>query len=328
MTMAGVSVVICAYTEERWDDILAAVASVRAQQVRPHELILVVDHNERLRERLEAAVPDATVIANAHPRGLSGGKNTGIGAAGGELIAFLDDDAIAEPQWLTYLVEGHEDPRVVGVGGATYPRWDTGRPVWFPREFDWVVGCTYTGMPNGRGPVRNPSGGNSCFRTGALREIGGFRSGIGRTSTGRPLGCEETELSIRLRQRDPGAVLLYDPRAVIHHRVPAARSRWSYFRARCYAEGLSKAAVTEAVGMADGLASERHYTTRTLPLGIVHGLADGSRRRPGGLGRAAAITAGLAITTAGYTAGRAASAMRPVTSRRRGAEPSAGGTIP
>ncbi len=88
----------------------------------------------------------------------------------------------------------------------------------------------------------------------------------------RPLGCEETEFCIRLTQRMPGAVLLFEPSAGIGHRVPAARETFRYFRARCYAEGLSKALVTRSVGSGDGLASERSYAFRTLPLGALKGL--------------------------------------------------------
>ena len=60
MSPIDVSVVVCAYTEDRWDDILAAVASVRAQRAAAREILLVVDHNPVLLERLAvhyAAVP-------------------------------------------------------------------------------------------------------------------------------------------------------------------------------------------------------------------------------------------------------------------------------
>jgi hypothetical protein len=133
--------------------------------------------------------------------------------------------------------------------------------------------------------------------------VGGFSSGIGRSAGKRPLGCEETEFCIRLGQRVPGGVVLFDDRAVIWHRVPAARCRFSYFRARCFAEGLSKALVTESVGVGDGLSSERRYVTRTLPRGVARGMADACRGRVSGLGRAGAIWAGLAATAAGYAAG-------------------------
>jgi glucosyl-dolichyl phosphate glucuronosyltransferase len=299
----SVSVVICAHAEERWNDTLAAVASVRAQSQPAKELIIVVDHNPRLCRRLRSALPDATVVENHEQRGLSGGKNTGVALATGEIVAFLDDDAAAERTWLESMVGSYADPAVAGVGGRTLPLWATHRPWWFPGEFDWVVGCTYVGMPARRAPVRNLMGGNASFRREIFAEVGGFTSGIGRSMAKRPLGCEETEFCIRLSQRLPGTVLLFENEAVILHRVPAARERFSYYRARCYAEGLSKAMVTRSVGTADGLSAERRYTTRTLPRGVARGLADAVRGHGAGLARAGAIVAGLAIVTAGYAVG-------------------------
>ncbi len=299
--------VICAYTEDRWDDVLAAVRSVRFQRLAAHEIIVVVDHNQVLLDRLRTALPDVTVIPNAGRQGLSGGKNTGVAAARGDVVAFLDDDAIAEAEWLSTMAEGYADADVAGVGGLTLPLWDRIAPRWFPEEFAWVVGCTYRGMA--RGPIRNLMGGNASFRREAFDVAGGFRSGIGRASGGRPLGCEETEFCIRLRQAAPRTVLLFDDRAVIWHRVPDARARFSYFRTRCYAEGLSKAMVTQSVGVGDGLASERRHAMVALPRGVASGLRSAVTGDPAGLGRAASIVAGLAFTTAGYAAG---SLRRPV----------------
>ncbi|WP_406859984.1 glycosyltransferase family 2 protein [Streptomyces sp. HUAS MG47] len=304
------SVVICVYTEDRWQDILAAVDSVRAQTLPALETLLVVDHNERLRDRLTATYRDATargevrVLANAGPRGLSAGRNTGIAAARGAFVAFLDDDAVAERDWLHWFAAGYDDPRVMAVGGRTLPAWASGRrPAWFPGEFDWVVGCTYRGLPPGRVRVRNVLGGNASFRRTAFDAAGGFATGIGRDGDRRPLGCEETELCIRLANAVPGAVLLIDDRAVIHHKVPAARERFGYFRTRTYAEGLSKALVARSVGASKGLEAERRYTTRVLPAGVLRGLRDAVLARPGGAGRAGAIVAGVATAAAGYLRG-------------------------
>ncbi|GAA3229703.1 glycosyltransferase family 2 protein [Nonomuraea helvata] len=303
------SVVICVYTEERWEDIRQAVESVESQTRPAHELILVVDHNPDLHLKLKHAYPQATVVANTHEKGLSGGKNTGVATAGGEIVAFLDDDAVADPGWLEALEEGFQVTGVVGVGGRTDPLWASGRrPQWFPYEFDWTVGCTYRGMPEVRAPIRNVMGGNAAFLRDVVSEVGGFHSGIGRSVQGRksrPLGCEETEFCIRLNQRRPGSVMLFEPRAVIGHKVSRQRERFAYFRSRCYAEGLSKALVTQEVGTQDGLASERAHALRTLPLGALRGVGEALRGDLGGLGRAAAIVVGLAWTTWGYVVGSA-----------------------
>ncbi|MEV7866991.1 glycosyltransferase family 2 protein [Streptomyces sp. NPDC088124] len=306
------TVVVCVYTEDRWQDILAAVDSVAGQSLPALETLLVVDHNPALLARLtahyaeRAARGEVRVLANAGPRGLSAGRNTGIAVARGAFVAFLDDDAVAERDWLRRFDEAYgDDPRILAVGGRTMPAWASGRrPAWFPEEFDWVVGCTYRGLPEGVVRVRNVLGGNASFRRSAFDTAGGFATGIGRDGDRRPLGCEETELCIRLTEAVPDAVLLIDDRAVIHHRVPAARERFGYFRTRTYAEGLSKALVARSVGAGKGLASERRYTTRVLPAGIARGLRDTVRGRPGGLGRAGAIVAGVATTAAGYLVGR------------------------
>ncbi|MGV9321878.1 glycosyltransferase family 2 protein [Streptomyces sp. NPDC003660] len=308
MTAPGISVVICVYTEDRWADILAAVDSVRAQSRPALETLLVVDHNTALRDRLVAEYKESDgpvrVLANAGPRGLSAGRNTGVAASKGEVIAFLDDDAVAERDWLRHFAEGYADPRVLAVGGRTEPVWASGRrPVWFPEEFDWVVGCTYRGLPPGRVRVRNVLGGNASFRRTAFEVAGGFATGIGRDGDRRPLGCEETELCIRLSRARPDAVLLIDDRAVIHHRVPEVRERFAYFRTRTYAEGLSKALVARSVGATKGLESERRYTTRVLPAGIARGLRDALFARPGGAGRAGAIVAGVLTAAVGYAVG-------------------------
>ena len=297
-----VSIVICAYTEDRWQDLLDAVASVKQQTLPPGQIIVVIDHNPVLLARAREALPDVLVTDNVEARGLSGARNSGIALATGEIIAFMDEDATAAPDWLAQLCAGYTDSKVLGVGGAIEPYWLGGRPAWFPEEFDWVVGCTYRGMPQATAQVRNLIGCNMSFRREVF-DVLQYRNGIGRIGT-LPVGCEETELCIRSRQRWPGTRFVYEPAARVLHRVPSGRGRWAYFRSRCYAEGLSKALVSRLVGAGDGLASERTYVMRTLPQGVLRGIADVFRQRSlAGLGRSTVIVAGLALTTLGYASG-------------------------
>ena len=219
----------------------------------------------------------------------------------GDIIVFLDDDAIAQPGWLSALMRPYGDPNVIGVGGRAEPGWATRRPPWWPGEFDWVVGCTYTGMEPGT--VRNLQGCNSSYRRD-LFEIGGFASHIGRSARHRlPLAAEEAEFCIRAVKARPRGVFVYDDQALMVHRVPPARQSFSYFRTRCLSEGLSKALVTKSVGVGAGLATERRYSTVTLPVGMLRGLRRGARGDWAGLLRAGAIIVGLMYTTLGYGLG-------------------------
>lgn len=301
-----ISVVICAYTEDRWQELLAAIASIKNQALKPREIIVVIDHNPALFERVARSVEGVVLVENRQAQGLSGARNSGIAAAKGNVIAFMDEDAVAAPDCLAQLYQEFKHPDVMGVGGASLPLWEKDRPLWLPEEFYWVVGCSYRGMPESTAPVRNLIGCNMAFRREVFTEVGSFRNGMGRIGT-NPVGCEETELCIRAGQHWPKAVFLYKPSALVYHHVPQKRTRMPYFLSRCYSEGISKAMVSRFVGAGDGLASERQYTFRTLPLGVIRGILDTlSKRSVHGLARSAAILAGLATTTAGYLRGRLA----------------------
>lgn len=305
--MTDISIVICAYTEKRWEDLNAAVASVLKQTLAPFEIILVIDHNTALYERAKQTFTkqcaNLKVVENVNTRGLSGARNTGIVESTGDIVAFIDEDAMAAPDWLARIAAAYADAEMMAVGGSIAPLWMTGKPSWFPDEFNWVVGCTYRGMPETRASIRNLIGCNMSIRRSVFDVVGGFRSGIGRVGT-LPVGCEETELCIRARQQLPDYTIIYDPEIrVYNHRVPANRAKWRYFWSRCYAEGISKALVAQFVGQRDSLASELRYTLRTLPNGVLRGLANAMRGDISGLGRAFAIVSGLTLTVSGFTVG-------------------------
>lgn len=314
---ASISVLICAYTLDRLELLSRAIESVRAQETPALEIVLAIDHSPELLAEAERRWPDLRLVENAEEQGLSGARNSGVAACSGEIVAFLDDDAFAAPDWLARLSEAYRDPAVLGAGGAVRPAWDEGKPGWFPPEFDWVVGCTHSGMPSEPSPVRNLVGANMSFRRSALVEVGGFRHELGRVGT-IPAGCEETDLCIRIGQRWPDAQILYDPAAAVDHFVPASRGERSYFTSRCRGEGRSKAVLAGLVGSQSGLEAERSYVRRTLPLGVLRGVGDALRGDAGGIGRATAIVAGLLTTTGGYLS--ATGEKRKLARRRRAEE--------
>jgi glycosyltransferase involved in cell wall biosynthesis/GT2 family glycosyltransferase len=294
-----ISVVICAFTRDRLQLLSEAIDSLRAQTLPAHEIVLVIDYAPDLLDEAGRRWPDLKVLPNGEQQGLSGARNTGVAEASGEVVAFLDDDAAAAPDWLQRLADAYADPDVLGAGGTVRPRWLEGRPGWFPPEFDWVVGCTHSGMPKQPGPVRNLIGANMSFRRAPLVELGGFSLDLGRIGS-LPVGCEETDFSIRVRQRWPRAGIVYDPAATVEHVVPPARGKIRYFIDRCRAEGRSKAVLTRMVGSEDGLSAERSYVKRTLPRGFLRGLGAVFKGDPNGLARSAMIGVGLAATSFDY----------------------------
>jgi len=296
------SVVICAYTEKRWDDICEAVQSLRDQDRRA-EIVLVIDYNEALRKRAANAFADIRVVPNHYERGLSGARNTGIEMSTGDLIGFLDDDAVADPDWLSHLAALCNVPDVMGVTATVEPMWIGAKPLWLPDEFLWVIGCTYRGLPEETSEVRNLFGGAMMMKREVFARIGGFSSLIGRKGS-FPLSCEDTELCIRASQSFASGKFLIEPRARIHHKIPTDRLTWKYFRVRCFAEGLSKALVASLAREQSFLKTEKTYVLRTLSNGIFKGILDALRADPRGLKRVSAIMLGLACACLGFAFGK------------------------
>lgn len=319
-----VSVVICAYTLDRWPALMDAVRSVQGQTMAPREVIVVVDGNEQLLARARAELVGATVVLNDGVPGLSGGRMTGARVARGAVLAFLDDDAAADPDWLEKLLGAYEDDRVLGAGGSVVPRWQISRPRWLPPEFDWIVGCSYSGMPETAGPIRNPIGANMSMRASVLAAAGGFAGEFGRLERhGRKASgtADETELSIRAARLHPGGYWLYCPAARVHHIVTPERATWAYFLRRCQLEGTAKALLTRLAGEEAGLRSERRYVRSVLPRAVVRELKVAARGHPWALIRAAVIVVGLAVTALFYLRGLLGSAEPSPASSGTGVEP-------
>lgn len=311
-----IAIVVCAYTAARWDDIVAGVAEGRRQLAdsgHPGEVVLVVDHSPDLYVQAQAFFvgDDVRVLENSRARGLSGARNTGITSADADVYVFLDDDAVPEPGWLAGLVAPFDDASVIITGGAAAPRWPaSGRPATLPAadsdrgELDWVVGCTYAGQPRTLSPVRNVMGCSMAMRASVFAAAGLFGEDLGRVGT-VPYGCEETELCIRATAVSGGRVL-FEPASMVRHRVTPQRTTWSYLWRRCYAEGISKAAVVARTTRRSGLSTETTYTTRVLPRGVGRELRALPRRGSRSAAGAAAIVSGLVVTMVGYVVGRVA----------------------
>jgi hypothetical protein len=307
---SATSVVVSTYDEKRWEDLAACVDSLNQQRRTPLEVIIVVDHNPELLERATLAFPHAQVVANQRSRGLAGARNSGIEVALGEIVAFIDDDARAEKAWLGELEGCFSAAETVGAGGALLPLWSGNPPGWFPREFYWVLGCSYTGLPERLAPVRNPIGANMAVRASILKEVGGFREG---SSAGAPRELrargvvraggnvpDDTDLAIRVKQARPDAVWLYQPLARVLHSVTAERASLDYFIRRSFEEGVGKASLAGLVGSDSGLSSERRHLATVLPRGVLRGLKGFVRGDADAGLRAIAIVTGTAAAAAGF----------------------------
>ncbi len=273
------------------------------QDPKPRQVVLVVDYNPDLAACARRELSGMTVLENDGVPGLSGARNTGLRAATQPVTVFLDDDAEARQGWLAALLDPYQRADVVATGGSVHPCWPQLRPRWFPATFDWVVGCSYAGLPESVEAIRNPIGANMSLRTTLALKVGGFDTSVGRVR-GKPRGCEETELAIRLTANTPGSSILYVPGAAVDHHVSAERVSVRYFVRRCWNEGLSKATVVQLAGAGPGLERERRHLRVVIPMAL---LGDVRRFVRGDLGagsRMAVMLCGLMATVAGYLAGR------------------------
>jgi glycosyltransferase involved in cell wall biosynthesis len=303
----SVSVVVPAWNSKRRDELFRCLRAIEKQTLLPLETIVVIDHNPELLAWVEESVPGVIAVANKHERGVVGGRNTGVEMARGDLVVLTDDDTEAEQSWLENLESCFAAPDVVGVTGELLPNWSGAKPRWFPREFYWVFGCSYAGLPTELAPVRNPIGANMAVRREAIQEIGGFRPGVppreiryrGRVIAGGH-ALEDTELGIRIGRRWPQMSWLYQPHATVLHTVDPEQATLGYLTRRSFEEGLGKATLARLVGSQQGLESERRHLLATIPRGMLKGLGDALRGDPSGIGRAAAIAVGVAAAACGY----------------------------
>ena len=296
---AKISVVIAAFDMARWPLLVRAVTSAQDQSPHP-EVVVAVDNNEALFRRASAAFEGVTVVRNTRDRGASVTRNTGAAAATGDILAFLDDDAEASPEWLEKLVEPLlHDRRVIGVGGGVLPSWPADPPSWFPMEFGWVVGANYIGLPTHRSPVRNVWSENMAVRASDFHRVGGFREDFGKV--GNASWPEDTEFCLRINAAHSGTHWLHEPDALIRHHVPKHRATLAFFVRRCLAEGRGKADLAEYAGQSRALATERSYVAQALVSGAARGVRQAFRGDVTGLMRSGTIVLGGTLAALGYS---------------------------
>jgi len=297
-----VSVIICAYTLERWEQMKEALASVVRQELAPLEVFLCIDHNDALYERCLEELPAMTsespwtlqIIRNRFDTHLGGARTTAAEIATGDILAFLDDDAAASPSWLAMLTRHYGDANIVAVGGAPVAKYETARPRWLPFECNWIFGCAYRGLPETVGPIDHMIGANMSVRRDVLMSWGGFQSD----------NHDDMDLSHRAIHAHGASSVLFDPNAIVYHFVPTARLTWTYFWRRCFFVNKGKVAAFRTMGEASNLNAELKFAGRSLTRAFVlegRELLGGDVYAPV---RYAALMTAIGLGGAGALAGR------------------------
>lgn len=270
MNQEEISVIISTYSKNMMPNVLDCVHSLENQTTKPSEILLILDNDPELIRFYKSTMPSYVKVLSSNGFGLSNARNAGVEHAKGDIIVFIDDDAIADQNWLSNIARIYSEPSVAGVGGLVLPLWAQHRSFeWFPEELYWIIGCSYKGQSNRREPIRNPIGCNMSFRKSVFEKVGGFRHDVGRLGKVL-LDGEEPEFSMRVYQTIPGAIIMNEPSAVVRHKVSPKRMTVKYIFKRSFYQGYSKALINERLTKTSlDLNMERNYLKYLVSSSII-----------------------------------------------------------
>jgi glycosyltransferase involved in cell wall biosynthesis len=255
-----VSVIVCTYDEGRIKDLEDCIGSLLQQDFEEFEVLVVVDHNENLYRILKEKLNNKTklrVILNDSPRiGQASTMNRGVRESRGEIVCFIDDDAVASKNWLSELV-GAYDANTVAVGSLIEPLWIGRKPSYLPEEFYWMVGATGNYLGEDVRKVRNLWSGNISYRRSLFSAVGFFSEGLGKARDAFLQG-EDAEFGLRILKLT-GRSVKYIPEAVVYHKVRTERVKLSSLLNRAFGQGYTKAYIKRVYKGIDVLSVERDY---------------------------------------------------------------------
>ena len=246
------SVILCTYN--RRNLVLTALAGLRRQTL-PYDQfeVIVVDNgsHDGTFAAVNAYVQAGPLMIARNPEdvwrvqcisetqnGLSYARNTGLRAATGEIVVFLDDDAIAHPTFLACLLAAYDETEADAVCGRVELHWEATRPHWLSDDLLDVLG--YYAPVKSRMLLPSTLDASSCnfsIKSDVLHAIGAFSPLLSRSTTS-PISMDVADVCRRLRMAD--YTLWYEPEAVVEHRVSAARLTRPYFVGRAYWQGRSE----------------------------------------------------------------------------------------
>lgn len=248
-----ISVAICTHNRSRY--LALALAGLQQQSLPPAQFeILVVDNcstddTRHVVDGLRQRLPHLRYVHEAR-LGLSYARNTAMHEAHGRYLAYLDDDAIPEPQWLQALLAAFNvqaGQRVACVGGRIDPIWEVPRPDWMPDELlDYLTVVDWGSSGLALTPQRRyVAGANVAFELSALRAVGGFDRTL--TRTGANLVSHD-EILVERRLAAQGLAVYYEHEAAVRHHIPAGRATKQWLCARVHADGYSDAVLRTRMG--------------------------------------------------------------------------------
>ena len=242
------SIIVTSYTTERIKDIFELLDSIKDQTYSNTETIFVVEGSRGLYERVRAYVEDnrifnMTVVFSNEKLGLSAARNVGVKEAKGDILAFVDDDAVLFPEWAQETVKTYQDDSIIGVTGPAIPLWKGSALEWFPEEFYWLIGGTAWYDQNVLVDVRNAWGMNMSFKRQAFAVCGGFQSDFGlrnvARSSWRNPPSEDVDFSFRVK-RKTGKRIVYSPGVRVYHRISGGKVTLAFVMQRAFSVGYQR----------------------------------------------------------------------------------------
>ncbi len=243
-----ISIIIPCYRLDRLKDITELLDTIKTQTYQSIEAIVVTEGPEALIDSIKAYIQEKgysniLVLQNKGEQGSYASRNLGIQRSTSEIIAFIDDDALLFPNWAEETAKTYTaDSSIIGLTGPILPLWEQDSMTWFPREFYWILSCTYWDWKQPT-DVRNGYATNLSFRCEAFHCCGLFKTsleskGLAKSDWQQP-GAEETEFCLRVKQKT-GKHIIYNPGAKVKHKVYSYRLSNKFIAKRAYWEGYTK----------------------------------------------------------------------------------------
>lgn len=242
MHLNMISTIICTYNREQY--IRQVLEALTDTDFHDYE-ILVVDNNSTdstpliVGEFITSHPTMRVKLLHETRQGLSHARNCGLANAGGDLIIFLDDDAIPCRNYLALAAQSmSRHPQAGAFGGRIIPVFEGGKPPkWLCRwSLSWVSGLDYAKGTCRFSRDKYPIGANMGFRRETLDCLSeGFNAELGRNA-GNMMAGEEKEIFGRLSRA--GIEVYYFPEVKVQHMIPQSRTTTDYVRR--FADGVGR----------------------------------------------------------------------------------------